>query len=46
LSIARRVANRILTLPIYDSLETSHADVICTIIEHLHGRRSNACYTV
>lgn len=36
LNIARRVSDRILTLPIYDSLELSDVETICEIIEHLH----------
>ena len=33
LTVARRVADRILTLPIYDSLELSDVEIICEIIE-------------
>lgn len=36
LTVARRVAERILTLPIYDSLELSDVEVICEIIKSLH----------
>lgn len=36
LTVARRVAERILTLPIYDSLELSDVEAICEIIESLH----------
>jgi len=36
LTVARRVTDRILTLPIYDSLEISSVEQICQIIEHLH----------
>ncbi|MDY0042930.1 MAG: DegT/DnrJ/EryC1/StrS family aminotransferase [Desulforhabdus sp.] len=36
LPVARRVADRILTLPIYDSLELSDVKLICGIIEQLH----------
>jgi dTDP-4-amino-4,6-dideoxygalactose transaminase len=32
LSVARRVADRILTLPIYHDLETSDVEIICDII--------------
>ena len=32
LTVARRVADRILTLPIYDSLELSDVETICEII--------------
>jgi len=40
LTIARRVADRILTLPIYDALELSDVETICEIILSLHrGRR-------
>jgi dTDP-4-amino-4,6-dideoxygalactose transaminase len=35
LTVARRVAGRILTLPIYDSLEVSDVEKICEIIQHL-----------
>jgi dTDP-4-amino-4,6-dideoxygalactose transaminase len=35
LPIARRVAGRILTLPIYDSLELADVDIICDIIKSL-----------
>lgn len=38
LTIARRVADRILTLPIYDSLELSDVEAICEIIQHIHIR--------
>jgi dTDP-4-amino-4,6-dideoxygalactose transaminase len=38
LTVARRVADRILTLPIYDSLELSDVETICEIITSLqHG---------
>lgn len=36
LTVARRVAQRILTLPIYDSLELADVMAICEIIEGLH----------
>lgn len=36
LTVARRVADCILTLPIYDSLELSDVESICEIIQHLH----------
>lgn len=36
LTVARRVADRILTLPIYDGLELSGVETICGIIQHLH----------
>lgn len=35
LPVARRVADRVLTLPIYDSLALEDVDRICDIIEHL-----------
>ncbi len=37
LPVARRVADRILTLPIYDSLELSAVEAICEIIASLQG---------
>jgi dTDP-4-amino-4,6-dideoxygalactose transaminase len=36
LEVARRVAGRMLTLPIYDELELSEVESICDIIQHLH----------
>jgi dTDP-4-amino-4,6-dideoxygalactose transaminase len=38
LPIARRVASRILTLPIYSDLALDDVDRICDIIEHIHLR--------
>lgn len=38
LPVARRVADRILTLPIYDSLEISDVEAICEIIDHIHHK--------
>ncbi|MEN6321058.1 MAG: DegT/DnrJ/EryC1/StrS family aminotransferase [Syntrophaceae bacterium] len=38
LTIARRVADRILTLPIYDSLELSDVEAICEIIVSIHHK--------
>lgn len=38
LTVARRVAGRILTLPIYDSLELSDVEGICEILRHLHRK--------
>jgi len=38
LTVARRVADRILTLPIYDSLELSDVEAICEIIQHLQRK--------
>jgi dTDP-4-amino-4,6-dideoxygalactose transaminase len=37
LTVARRAANRILTLPIYDSLELSDVETICEIIRSLRS---------
>jgi len=36
LTVARRVVDRILTLPIYDSLELSDVMIICEMIQYLH----------
>ena len=36
LPVARRVASRILTLPIYSDLALDDVDRICDIIEHIH----------
>jgi dTDP-4-amino-4,6-dideoxygalactose transaminase len=41
LPVARRVADRILTLPIYDSLELSDVEAICEIIQHLHHKAAD-----
>ena len=38
LPVARRVASRILTLPMYDGLELSDVETICDIIMSLHSR--------
>ncbi len=38
LIIARQVANRILTLPIYDTLNLSDVEAICEIIQQLHNK--------
>ena len=38
LSVARRTADRILTLPIYDGLELSDGETICDIIRHVHHK--------
>jgi len=38
LEVARRVADRILTLPIYDTLELSDVEIICDIISMLQQR--------
>ncbi len=38
LTVAQRTADRILTLPIYDSLELSDVEAICDIIQHLHHK--------
>ena len=39
LPVARRAAERILTLPIYDSLSLSVVEIICDMIQHLHNKR-------
>jgi dTDP-4-amino-4,6-dideoxygalactose transaminase len=39
LVVARQVADRILTLPIYESLDLSDVEVICDMIQHLHSRQ-------
>ncbi len=39
LMVARRAADRILTLPIYDSLDLSDVEIICDIIQSLRARR-------
>ncbi len=41
LSVARQVADRILTLPIYDSLELSAVETICEVIASLQNIRKN-----
>jgi dTDP-4-amino-4,6-dideoxygalactose transaminase len=38
LAVARRVADRILTLPIYDGLQLTDVEAICDIIESFHVR--------
>jgi len=38
LTVARRVSESILTLPIYDSLELSDVETICEIIQDLHHK--------
>jgi dTDP-4-amino-4,6-dideoxygalactose transaminase len=38
LTVARRVVDRILTLPIYDGLELSDVETICGIIEQVHKK--------
>jgi dTDP-4-amino-4,6-dideoxygalactose transaminase len=40
LPVAHRAAERILTLPIYDSLELSDVETICEIIQQLHQMAS------
>ena len=42
LPVARQTADRILTLPIYDSLDLSHVDIICDIIKSLQHRESSS----
>jgi len=44
LNVARRVAGRILTLPIYDSLETSDVEAICEIIMSLRMGKGGSCH--
>ena len=39
LTVARQAADHILTLPIYDSLDLSDVEIICDMIQHLHGKR-------
>jgi len=39
LAVARRAADRILTLPIYDSLALSDVEMICDMIESLRNRQ-------
>jgi dTDP-4-amino-4,6-dideoxygalactose transaminase len=39
LTVARRVSNRILALPIYDSLELSEVDAICDAVMHLQREK-------
>lgn len=39
LAVARRTADRILTLPIYDSLALSDVEMICDMIESLRNRQ-------
>jgi dTDP-4-amino-4,6-dideoxygalactose transaminase len=41
LTVARRTAERILTLPIYDSLDLSDVQTICDVITSLHHRRDS-----
>lgn len=40
LTVARQVAERILTLPIYDSLELSDVEMICEVIIYLHKKET------
>jgi dTDP-4-amino-4,6-dideoxygalactose transaminase len=46
LPVARRVADRILTLPIYDALDLSAVDGICDIIQHLRHRFASSDQSV
>ena len=39
LTVARQAADRILTLPIYDSLDLSDVEIICDMIQQLHNKR-------
>jgi dTDP-4-amino-4,6-dideoxygalactose transaminase len=41
LIVSRQVAKRILTLPIFDSMETENAEKICDIINHLKNHVRN-----
>jgi len=40
LTVARRAADRILTLPIYDSLELSDVEAICEIIKYIQSTKA------
>ncbi|MDR3569105.1 MAG: DegT/DnrJ/EryC1/StrS family aminotransferase [Syntrophobacteraceae bacterium] len=42
LTVARRVADRILTLPIYDSLDLSDVEAICEIIRSIQTAKAGA----
>jgi dTDP-4-amino-4,6-dideoxygalactose transaminase len=42
LTVARRVSEHILTLPIYDSLELSEVETICEIIMCLHHEKDHS----
>ena len=42
LTVARRVADRILTLPIYDGLELSDVEIICEILMSLHTKSESS----
>jgi dTDP-4-amino-4,6-dideoxygalactose transaminase len=44
LTVARRVSERILTLPIYDSLELSEVETICEIIMCLHHEKDDSLH--
>jgi dTDP-4-amino-4,6-dideoxygalactose transaminase len=39
LTVARRVADRILTLPIYDGLQLSDVEAICDMIRYVHSEK-------
>jgi dTDP-4-amino-4,6-dideoxygalactose transaminase len=45
LTVARRVVDRILTLPIYDSLELSDVETICAIIEQVQKKARGESFT-
>ena len=40
LTVAKGVANRILTLPIYDGLQPSDVEIICEIIEYIQLKKN------
>jgi dTDP-4-amino-4,6-dideoxygalactose transaminase len=44
LTVARRVADRILTLPIYDSLELPQVEAICEMIVHIQKGKSSPAH--
>jgi len=44
LTVARGVADRILTLPIYDSLELSEVEAICEIVESLQLKNNRSLH--
>jgi dTDP-4-amino-4,6-dideoxygalactose transaminase len=44
LTVARRTAERVLTLPIYDGLDPSDVEIICEIIMSLHHRSETSLH--
>jgi dTDP-4-amino-4,6-dideoxygalactose transaminase len=44
LTVARRVADRILTLPIYDALELPQVEAICEMIAHVQKGKSSLAH--